>query len=141
MKLYHFPSPNPQKVTIALLELGLDCEQILPGIACLIRSIRRGRDRILRVSAIGEASSHDSGIRRPRACWPATPGSMLTAALGLKGERNQAKAALAEGIKVRPDFNSLARLREYCAWGNPRFLALRESTIYLGLRRAGMPDE
>jgi glutathione S-transferase len=28
MKLYHFPSPNPQKVTFALLELGLDCETI-----------------------------------------------------------------------------------------------------------------
>jgi glutathione S-transferase len=27
MKLYHFPSPNPQKVTFALLELGLDCEK------------------------------------------------------------------------------------------------------------------
>src|SRR5438309_11102490 len=26
MKLYHFPSPNPQKVTFALHELGLDCE-------------------------------------------------------------------------------------------------------------------
>jgi GSH-dependent disulfide-bond oxidoreductase len=25
MKLYHFPSPNPQKVTFALKELGLDC--------------------------------------------------------------------------------------------------------------------
>jgi adenylate cyclase len=66
---------------------------------------------------------------------------LLAAALGLKGERNEAKAALAEGIKVRPDFNSLARLREYCAWGNFRFLALREGTIYLGLRRAEMPDE
>ena len=28
MKLYYFPSPNPQKVTFALLELGLDCEKI-----------------------------------------------------------------------------------------------------------------
>jgi len=28
MKLYYFPSPNPQKVTFALLELGLDCEII-----------------------------------------------------------------------------------------------------------------
>ena len=28
MKLYHFPSPNPQKVTFGLLELGLDCEKI-----------------------------------------------------------------------------------------------------------------
>ncbi|HJU18266.1 MAG TPA: glutathione S-transferase family protein [Stellaceae bacterium] len=26
MKLYHFPSPNPQKVTFAFKELGLDCE-------------------------------------------------------------------------------------------------------------------
>jgi glutathione S-transferase len=26
MKLYHFPSPNPQKVHFALLELGLHCE-------------------------------------------------------------------------------------------------------------------
>jgi len=26
MKLYYFPSPNPQKVRFALLELGLECE-------------------------------------------------------------------------------------------------------------------
>ena len=26
MKLYHFPSPNPQKITFAMQELGLDCE-------------------------------------------------------------------------------------------------------------------
>jgi glutathione S-transferase len=26
MQLHHFPSPNPQKVTFALEELGLDCE-------------------------------------------------------------------------------------------------------------------
>ena len=26
MKLYYFPSPNPQKVQFALLELGLECE-------------------------------------------------------------------------------------------------------------------
>jgi glutathione S-transferase len=29
MQLYHFPSPNPQKVTFALKELGLECE-LLP---------------------------------------------------------------------------------------------------------------
>jgi glutathione S-transferase len=28
MKLYHFPSPNPQKVTFALKELRLDCELV-----------------------------------------------------------------------------------------------------------------
>jgi glutathione S-transferase len=26
MKLYHFPSPNPQKVHFAMLELGLECD-------------------------------------------------------------------------------------------------------------------
>jgi glutathione S-transferase len=26
MQLYHFPSPNPQKITFALQELGLDCD-------------------------------------------------------------------------------------------------------------------
>jgi len=66
---------------------------------------------------------------------------LLAAALGLKGDVEEARAALAQGIRVRPDFNSLARLREYCTWGSPRFLVLREETIYLGLRRAGMPDE
>jgi len=28
MQLYHFPSPNPQKVSFALLELGIDCDKI-----------------------------------------------------------------------------------------------------------------
>jgi glutathione S-transferase len=28
MKLYYFPSPNPQKVKFALLELGLECEMV-----------------------------------------------------------------------------------------------------------------
>jgi TolB-like protein/Flp pilus assembly protein TadD len=66
---------------------------------------------------------------------------LLAAALGLNGEIGEAKAALAEGIKIRPEFDSLARLREYCTWGSPRYLALREDTVYLGLRRAGLPDE
>jgi glutathione S-transferase len=28
MKLYYFPSPNPQKVKFAMLEIGLDCEMV-----------------------------------------------------------------------------------------------------------------
>ena len=28
MKLYYFPSPNPQKIRFALNELGLDCETV-----------------------------------------------------------------------------------------------------------------
>jgi GSH-dependent disulfide-bond oxidoreductase len=33
MKLYHFPSPNPQKVTFAMQELGLDCELVPVNLA------------------------------------------------------------------------------------------------------------
>jgi adenylate cyclase len=66
---------------------------------------------------------------------------LLAAALGLKGDVEEARGALAEGIKVRPDFNSLARLHGYATWGNARFKTLRESTLDLGLRRAGLPDE
>ena len=66
---------------------------------------------------------------------------LLAAALGFKGDLEDARAALAEGIRIRPEFNSLARLHAYATWGNARFRALRENTFDLGLRRAGMPDE
>ena len=64
--------------------------------------------------------------------------ALLAAALGLTGEINEARTALAEAIKLRPDINSEARLRAYMTWGSPRYWALREKTIALGLRRAGM---
>ena len=67
--------------------------------------------------------------------------ALLAAALGLNDELDEARAALAEAIKIRPDLNSLARLRAYTTWGSPRYWALRENTINRGLRRAGMPDD
>jgi predicted Zn-dependent protease len=76
--------------------------------------------------------------RNPRLYFPHM---LLAAALALKGELAEAKAALAGGIRLRPEFNSLARLRAYTTWGNAQFRALRESTLDLGLRRAGLPDE
>jgi len=76
--------------------------------------------------------------RNPRLYFPHL---VLAAALALKGERAEAKTALAEGIKLTPGFNSLARLRACTTWGNPQYRALREKTLDLGLRRAGMPDE
>ena len=66
--------------------------------------------------------------------------TMLAAALGLKGELDEARAVLAEAIKLRPEFNSLARWRAYMTWGSPEYWALRERTTIVGLRRAGMPD-
>jgi tetratricopeptide (TPR) repeat protein len=66
---------------------------------------------------------------------------LLAAALGVKGDLEEARAALAEAIKIRPEFNSLARLRAYTTWGSFKYWALRECIYNLGLRRAGMPDE
>ena len=62
------------------------------------------------------------------------------AALALHAELDEAAAALVEGIGLRPQFYSLARLRAYTTWGNFRYRALREKTVDLGLRRAGMPE-
>jgi adenylate cyclase len=66
----------------------------------------------------------------------------LASALWLKGETDEARAILAEAIKLKPDLNTLARLRAaYPNWGNPQHRVLAEKTLWLGLRRAGLPDE
>ena len=65
----------------------------------------------------------------------------LAAALGLKGHFDEAKAALAQSLALKPEINSLARLREYAWMNNPAHWALREKTFDVGLRRAGFPEE
>jgi tetratricopeptide (TPR) repeat protein len=65
----------------------------------------------------------------------------LAGAFGLKGNLDEAKAALAEALALKPEINSLARLREYAWMNNPLYWALRKKTVELGLRRAGFPDE
>jgi len=47
-------------------------------------------------------------------------------------------------LKLRPEATSVARLRAILATmggGDPRGQALREKTIFTGLRRAGFPEE
>ena len=65
----------------------------------------------------------------------------LAAALGPRGDLSEARAALAEGVKLKPERNPLARLRASVTSNNPEYLRLREKTIEVGLRRAGVPDE
>jgi TolB-like protein len=65
----------------------------------------------------------------------------LAAGLGLRGDIDEAKAALAESHRLKPEMNSVARCRAVPGKENPRYLALTEKTIYAGLRRAGMPEE
>ena len=64
----------------------------------------------------------------------------LAGALGLQGDLDEARTALAEAIKLKPKMNSLKQLRAL-SFGNADFGALCEKMYYVGLRRAGMPEE
>ena len=92
---------------------------------------------------LGDIEPSIAFARKARARKPGfyIPHMLLAAALALHDELDEAAAALAEGIRVRPQFNSMARLRAYTTWGSPKYCALRENTVDRGLRRAGMPDE
>jgi TolB-like protein/DNA-binding winged helix-turn-helix (wHTH) protein/class 3 adenylate cyclase/predicted ATPase len=64
----------------------------------------------------------------------------LAGALGLTDDLDEAKAALTDAIKLRPEINSLAQWRTLAPWNtNPQYWALREKTLNVGLRRAGLP--
>ena len=86
-------------------------------------------------------------LRKARAANPDFPYSylLLAAAAGLKGDIDEAKTALAEFLKRKPDLGTISRLRAFegslSYTSEPRYVALRESTINAGLRRAGMPDD
>jgi adenylate cyclase len=62
----------------------------------------------------------------------------LAGTLGLKGDLDEARAELAESIKLKPEVNSLARALALYPWNNnPQYRALAETTLDTGLRRAG----
>jgi adenylate cyclase len=66
----------------------------------------------------------------------------LAGALGFSGELDEARAALADALRLKPEINSLTSLRIFCPWiTNPQHWALLEKTVNIGLRRAGFPDE
>jgi TolB-like protein/tetratricopeptide (TPR) repeat protein len=66
----------------------------------------------------------------------------LAGALGLRGDLDEARAALTESLRLRPDINSFAQWRSvFPQITNPGYWALAERTLNLGLRRAGFPEE
>jgi tetratricopeptide (TPR) repeat protein len=65
---------------------------------------------------------------------------LLAGALGLRGDIEEAKAALSAFQKLRPEITSLARLKADSP-STPQFAALAEKTLDVGLRRAGLPEE
>ena len=70
------------------------------------------------------------------------PHLYVAGAFGLRGDVEPARAALAESITLKPEINSVARMRVYNAWiTNSEHWALQEKTLNVGLRRAGLPDD
>ena len=67
----------------------------------------------------------------------------LAAALGYRGDIDEAKAALAEFLKMKPEWNSIARIKADTSRDlvNSRSIALVEKTEFAGLRAAGLPEE
>jgi adenylate cyclase len=66
----------------------------------------------------------------------------LAGALGLRGDVDEARAALADAIRLKPEVTSLTRWSAVQPWvGNPALMALRANTLDIGLHRAGMPTD
>jgi adenylate cyclase len=66
----------------------------------------------------------------------------LAGALGLKGNYDEGKAALAESVKLRPEINSLAQYYAIRPWqSSPQAYALEDKTVIEGLRRIGFPEK
>jgi adenylate cyclase len=66
----------------------------------------------------------------------------LAGALGLRGDIDEARAALADAIRLKPEVTSLTRWSAVQPWvGNPALMALRANTLDVGLHRAGMPTD
>lgn len=65
---------------------------------------------------------------------------ILAAALGLKGELDEAAAALRQAIEIQAEIRSFSGIRaRYKNRATPQFDALCENTVTLGLRLAGLP--
>jgi hypothetical protein len=84
-------------------------------------------------------------LEKGRDALPALPQFhlLLAAAYGLKDETEHAAAELAQARRWagKGSYSSIAEMRAGASWFPPKIRALRESTYYAGLRKAGMPEE
>jgi adenylate cyclase len=84
-------------------------------------------------------------FKRARSANPGNPRrhALLASAYALKGQTEHAAAELAEARRLSGDdrFSSIARSKADLPLGAPKIRALLETTLFAGLRKAGMPEE
>jgi TolB-like protein/Tfp pilus assembly protein PilF len=84
-------------------------------------------------------------LEKARTAMPAVPGhhSLLASAYALRGETERAAAELAEARRLRGEgsFSSIAKMKATGYFGVPKTRAMFETTYFVGLRKAGMPEE
>jgi hypothetical protein len=68
--------------------------------------------------------------------------------LALRGDLSEARASLAEAIRLKPGTNSVAKylsdpetIMDHLMLNAAPYRALVEKTVVVGLRRVGLPDE
>jgi Tfp pilus assembly protein PilF len=65
----------------------------------------------------------------------------LAGSLGLKGDFDGGRAALAESLKLKPEIDSIAQYLAHKPWySSPEELPLEDHTLLEGLRRLGFPE-
>jgi hypothetical protein len=86
-----------------------------------------------------------AGVRKPSGKEPARARRWLSlaGALGLRGDIDEAKTALAEAQKREPEkYSSMAKLLASTSIiGTPKFLAMHKKTFDAGLLRSGIPED
>ncbi len=92
---------------------------------------------------LGDVDEAIDLLRKARAAYPRLwyVHRDLAGALGVRGDLDEARAALAKAIELKPEMNSLAWLHAYPGASNKQYWVLYEKTVAVGLRRAGFPDE
>jgi adenylate cyclase len=94
---------------------------------------------------LGRADEAIGFFHKARAAEPrnAIYHMFLAAALGLKGDIEEAKRSLAEALQLSPQINCLAKLLSQHSMkiGTQKYFDLQQQTVVAGLRRVGLPDK
>ena len=108
-------------------------------------------DRLGRIHLLQSRTNEAIGwLERARGANPAHPNIRmdLAAAYALEGDIHRAAAELAEARRLSRDarYSSITRLKAAGIssggyWGVPKIRALFEAIYFVGLRKAGVPEE